>query len=130
MCQVANSHTFKVRAMDVAGNVDATPAVRTWKIDTIKPTISSISPRDRSITSDRTPTIKATVRDNTNLRKSNIKLYINGKRITRFSYSAATDTDKLIYNSPKLSAGKKVVKIVAKNAAGNPAAKSWYFKIR
>ena len=31
------SHTFEVRAVDVAGNTDATPAQSTWSIDTVAP---------------------------------------------------------------------------------------------
>lgn len=36
----------------------------------------------------------------------------------------------LFYDSPKLPKGKKTVKIVATDAAGNVGTKSWYFKIR
>lgn len=40
------AHTFRVRAVDAAGNVDATPAVATWIVDTVAPTValSLISP--------------------------------------------------------------------------------------
>jgi large repetitive protein len=40
------SHTFMVRAIDRAGNVDPTPAVLTWRIDTVLPetTITSAPP--------------------------------------------------------------------------------------
>lgn len=102
-----------------------------WQVkpDTAKPTISGMIPRHRSITRDTTPNIAATVRDNTtNLRKSNVKLYVAGKRVTDFRYSVSTD--KLTYTSPRLTKGRKVVKVVARDSAGNVGVRSWYFTIR
>jgi hypothetical protein len=42
----SGSHTFRVRAIDPAGNVDATPAVHTWTVDAVAPntTITSSPP--------------------------------------------------------------------------------------
>lgn len=124
-------HTFSVRATDGAGNVDATPAVQTWTVDTIEPTVSGMSPRHKSVIRDTTPTITATIKDKrTNLQERNIKLFVAGKAIpaTEFRYSAATD--KLIYNSPKLPQGRRNVRIVAADAAKNVGTKSWFFTIR
>ena len=36
------SHTFRVRALDGAGNVDATPAERTFMVDTVNPALPTI----------------------------------------------------------------------------------------
>ncbi len=49
------SHTFEVRAIDGAGNVDASPASHTWTVDTVAPQSSfSVVPADPS--NDATPT--------------------------------------------------------------------------
>ncbi len=124
------THTLQVKATDVAGNVDATPAVRTWTVDATKPAISGMSPRHKSVISDTTPKIKATIRDNNVLREANIKLYVAGKRISAAKFSYAASTGSLVYNSPKLTKGKKTVKLVATDSAGNVGVKSWYFTIR
>jgi subtilisin family serine protease len=124
------TRTVYVQYKDKAGNV-STSALDRIVLDMTKPTVSGMSPRPASVTRDTTPTIKATVRDNlTNLAKGNIRLYVAGKAIpaSKFSYSRATD--QLVYNSPRLSKGKKTVRIVARDAAGNAGVRSWYFTIR
>ena len=124
-------HSVSATATDASNNTSAASAVQSVAVDTVMPTVSGMFPSHTSITRDTTPTIKATVKDNlTNLQKANIKLYVNNVLIspTKYSYGAATDA--LLYNSPRLALGKKTVKIVATDAAGNVGIKSWYFTIR
>lgn len=42
------SHTFQVRATDVVGNTDPSPAAWSWTIDTVAPTVTSTTPADRA----------------------------------------------------------------------------------
>lgn len=120
-------HTFQVKATDKAGNTDTSAAKRTWNVDTKGPAIHKISPRNQ--TRDRTPTVRATVKDSqTNLAKSNIKLYFDGKRKNNFSYNQRTDG--LTYNTGKLAKKRHTVKIVAVDEAGNQTVKVWRFRVR
>jgi len=121
--------TVRVRYIDWAGNVSTfQDAIR---LDTTRPTVTGMSPRPTSTITDTSPTIKATVKDNlTNLAKANIKLYVNDSLISATKYSYSASTDLLVYNSPVLAKGKKTVKVVATDAAGNVGAKSWYFTIK
>ncbi len=119
-----------VEYRDKAGNVSATARDAIF-LDNTLPTVSAMSPKNASVTTDVTPAIKATVRDNlTNLAKANLKLYVNGALIspTKWSYSASTDA--LVYNSPRVAKGKKTVRIVATDAAKNVRSASWYFTVR
>jgi hypothetical protein len=49
------SHKFETRAIDNAGNADATPATHTWQIDLTAPTVS-VDSGPTGLTSDSTPT--------------------------------------------------------------------------
>lgn len=62
----------------------------------------------------------------TNLTGSNIRVYVDG-RAREFSYSAATDT--LTHRSATLAPGSHTVKVVAKDAQGLTANKSWSFRV-
>ena len=49
------AHTFSVRAVDQAGNIDATPATRAFTVDTLAPE-TTITSGPSGATTDRTPT--------------------------------------------------------------------------
>ena len=124
----SKAHSFRVRAVDQAGNVDATPSVRNWTVDTVLPTVASPSPAPGASTRDRTPLIQAVARDTqTNLQKTNLQLYLDGARITTFTYDASADV--LRYTPTTRAYGTHTVKVVATDAAGNVGSKQWSCKI-
>lgn len=93
------------------------------------PVIGTVTPT-RSQIRDTTPRFSATVKDSqTNLGKSNISVYVDGKRFHRFSYS--TVADKVSGVSRKLKAGKRhTIKIVADDGEGKSSAKTTRFLVR
>lgn len=73
-------HTFSVRAINTAQNIDATPAIYTWAIDNLSPTIT-INPQ---ITNNNMPKITGTIDDSTAIISVKINDYI---------YSAINNND-------------------------------------
>jgi hypothetical protein len=53
------SHAFDARAIDAAGNTDATPATRTWTVDTTAPIVTSTLPADGAIDVSLTAVVQA-----------------------------------------------------------------------
>lgn len=96
--------------------------------DAASPSIISPRPAPRSTTTDRAPNIRATVRDDqTDLRKSDIRLLVDGAGVTTFSYDASTD--RLSYTPERLAYGKHWVRVVAVDEAGNTDARRWSFTV-
>ena len=95
------------------------------------PTITSLRPPPGSSTTDRTPTIAATVTDQqTNLAKSNITLVLDDVAIPRSAYSYNLSTDRMIYTPQKnLSFGKHAIKVIALDGSGLSTTKRWSFEI-
>jgi Tol biopolymer transport system component len=107
--------------------VDESPA---WQPNTA-PIITNVRPAPGSTTTDRTPTITATVKDQqTNLAKSNITLFLDGATIPRSAYAYNQLTDRMTYTTQKnLMLGQHTVKVVAQDGSGLSTTKSWSFKI-
>jgi hypothetical protein len=86
-----------------------------------------MKPVPTSKTRDRTPAISATVQDDhSELMKSDIRLFVDGKEKTSFSYDQVKD--KLSYTSTRLSYARHTVKIVVDDA-GNTEIKAWRFTL-
>jgi hypothetical protein len=110
----AGSHTFAVRACDVVGNCDPTPAMATWVIDTIAPdTIITIAPP--SITSATTATFGFTASEPATI----------ACRIDAGPFLACTSPMSVT----SLAAGAHVFAVRACDGAGNcdpsPASYAW-----
>jgi Tol biopolymer transport system component len=118
--RVENLEVFAINANGSGiKNLTRSPArdgIVDWQANTA-PTVTSLQPAPGSTTRDKTPTIRAVVKDQqTNLTKANITLSTDGKAIanTRFSYDPSTD--KLAFTPEReLPAGRHNVKVVARD---------------
>jgi hypothetical protein len=91
------------------------------------PEILDLSPTPGSSTQNRTPIIRAAVRDaETDLDGTTIKLFLDGSERTA-SYNRASD--KLTYQSSNLARGQHMVRIEATDASGLKGENTWKFKV-
>ncbi|HWX27199.1 MAG TPA: Ig-like domain-containing protein, partial [Steroidobacteraceae bacterium] len=58
------AHTFKVRAVNTAGEADPTPAEATWTVGTTPPAVTLTAPTDGSMTNNNVPTFSGTAGTN------------------------------------------------------------------
>ncbi len=95
--------------------------------DNERPEITQRSPKRG--TRDRTPTIRATVRDaESNLSAEDVELRVDGERVEA-RYNA--ETDRLSYTPREaLARGKHEVEIVATDSEGASSTRTWTFKVR
>jgi PKD repeat protein len=121
------SYRLLVRAVDAAGNRDATPAVRSWRVDTRGPKVTAHGPR--GVTRDRTPTIRATARDGAfRIAYRDVTLRVDGK-VRKVRYNAGTG--RITWTPGKgMATGRHAVRLVVVDAAGNRTVKTWKFTIR
>lgn len=94
------------------------------------PTITDLGVSGGRSTRERTPSFGAMVKDSqTELAKSDIRVYIDNRLTTRFSYSPLTDSVSGV--SRKLKAGKRhTVKVVADDGEGKVSTKTTRFAVR
>ncbi len=97
-----------------------------------KPYIIRVNPFRGCEIADTTPTVRATVGDDTaNLRKRDIRFFFDGERKRTFDYSRRTD--RLVYvRARPVAVGEHTVKIVAVDRSGDTVkkrAKRWTFEV-
>jgi hypothetical protein len=111
--QAQGAHTFWVRAVDGAGNVDPTPASRPFTVDTTKPTVSLTSPTAGSTVSG-TISLAATASDAVGVTAA--KWFVDGVEVASdydgAPWTKSWDTNKVVDGSRKITAK-------ARDAAGN-----------
>jgi hypothetical protein len=92
------------------------------------PKIDPLKPAPGSKIHNSSPLIAANVSDaETDLAQGDIKLFVDGRPVTNFSYDAATD--RLSYRSGKLAYGGHTVKVEATDASALMGENTWKFKV-
>jgi PKD repeat protein len=96
--------------------------------DVTAPRVSRVGPR--RLVRDRTPTVRATVRDrDSRVRRRSIVLRIDGRRVSGVRYDAAHGRLRWTPRA-RLAPGRHVVRLVARDDAGNRAVRTWRFRVR
>ncbi|MFT3783399.1 MAG: Ig-like domain-containing protein [Nibricoccus sp.] len=107
------SHTVQIRAIDAAGNIDATPAAYTWTIDATAPsTPSTPTTTVPPLTNDRWPVFSGTAEAG-----STVTVYIDGNAV---GTTTASGSGKWFYVlASALTNGAHSIRVTATDTVGN-----------
>ncbi len=134
------THTFEGRAIDAAGNRDATPVIHTWKVDTVAPRVTSVNPGSGATGVSPAANVLATLSEAMRagtVTRTTVKLVRKGMTTpvaATVTYDASRRRATLNPRSA-LARGATYTATVtrgAKDLAGNPLAraKAWSFRVR
>lgn len=113
------SHTFRVRAIDGSGNPDASPASRTWFVDTVVPRGTISINGGNASTSKRSVTLRLSASDPSPASGVASMRFRNGGTSTWSGWSAYSTSKAWTLSA---GAGTKTVYVQYKDNAGNISA--------
>ncbi len=112
------SHTFRVRAVDNAGNVNPTPASYTWIVDTTPPPAPVvITPANGSVANNNQPVVTGTAEAN-----STVTVFVDGTSVGTTTADASGNWSFTVGSA--LSDGSHTAKARSSDAAGNTSVDS------
>ena len=113
------NHTFQVRAIDKAGNIDASPASRSWFVDTVVPKGTISINGGAAFTSSRSVTLRLSASDLSPASGVDSMRFRNGGTTTWSSWFDYSTTHSWTLTA---GAGTKTVYVQYKDRAGNNSA--------
>lgn len=123
---VSASTTVRAFSTDAAGNrTDASFAYVIEAVANTAPETSGLRPAQGASTKVRKPLIGATVVDDQSLAKSNIRLFVDGRRVTNFTFAS----NRVSYRTPRLAFGRHSVRVVATDSQGLVETTNWNFRV-
>jgi len=111
------SHTFAVRAIDAAGNVDATPASYTWTVDKTAPTTPATPTTLVSDTANAKPTISGLAEAG-----SIMTVYVDGTAVGTVTADSSGNWSFTVPDA--LGDGAHSITVTSTDVAGNTSASS------
>jgi hypothetical protein len=114
-----SNHTFQVRAIDEAGNIDASPATRSWFTDTVIPKGTISINRGAASTASRSVTLRLSASDPSPASGVAYMRFRNGGTTTWSSWLAYSTSKSWRLTA---GAGTKTVYVQYKDRAGNVSA--------